>query len=360
MEEGGEVMIFPKGEVVHRNLSTAFTDFPALLSTLKKGDFCGIIEIEFPGNKGVIFVDSGEIIDAETKVETDSKRIIGQEAIETLLSITNKKDGVINIYRLSHERLILVANHLQHELLFKGLSTDFTRLDRLLLKLKEEKHNGFIELLTKDSQAMGVLFIEGGEPVEMFTLPESGPSVFGRKSIPIFVENAIKQGAILDVYRSQDKVLKKERDEVEVTDQDEIKGSGQGEDLKELLTIFQDVLSKAEKLINGASRKEGLFLKLFKESLIEKSDEFGFLDPFASEFEYRDGLIQFTGEIGVKDFTRGMLECLASTLYHLKKELPKDKILPLKLKTGIETCLEQHHEALKRLGVDGVLSSFFQ
>jgi hypothetical protein len=174
------------------------------------------------------------------------------------------------------------------------------------------------------------------------------------------VENAIKEGAIFDVYRSQDKVLKKERDEVEVTEQDEIKSAGQGEDLKELLTIFQAVLSKAEKLIDGASRKKGLFLQLFKESLIEKSDEFGFLDPFASEFEYRDGLIQFTGETGVKDFTRGMLECLASTLYHLKKELPKDKILPLKLKTGIETCLEQHHEALKRLGVDGVLSSFFQ
>jgi hypothetical protein len=53
-------MIFPRGEVVHRNLSTAYRDFPALLSTLKTGDFSGIIEIEFPENKGVIFVDSGE------------------------------------------------------------------------------------------------------------------------------------------------------------------------------------------------------------------------------------------------------------------------------------------------------------
>lgn len=52
-------MIFPRGEVVYRNLSTAYMDFPALLSTLKTGDFSGIIEIEFP-EKGVIFVDSGE------------------------------------------------------------------------------------------------------------------------------------------------------------------------------------------------------------------------------------------------------------------------------------------------------------
>jgi len=353
-------MIFPKGEVVHRNLSTAFTDFPALLSTLKKRNFCGIIEIEFQGDKGVILVDSGEILNAETKGETDSKRIIGQEAIETLLSITNKKDGVINIYQLSHERLILVAENLQHELLFKGLSTDFTRLDRLLLKLKEEKHNGFIELLTKDSQAMGVLFIEGGEPVEMFTLPESGPSVFGRKSIPIFVENAIKQGAIFDVYKSQGKVLKTERNEIKATEQDEIKGMEQGEDLKELILIFQDIFSKAEKLIDGASREKGLFHKLLKESLIEKSEEFSFLDPFAGEFEYREGLIQYIGEIGAEDFTRGMVECLAGILSRLKKELPRDKILPLKLKAGIETCLERHLEALKRLGVDAMVASFLK
>ena len=52
-------MIFPRAEMVHRNLSTAHTDFPALLSTLKTGDFSGIIKIEFPDNKGSIFVDSG-------------------------------------------------------------------------------------------------------------------------------------------------------------------------------------------------------------------------------------------------------------------------------------------------------------
>ena len=71
----GEAMIFPRGEVLHRNLSTAYTDFPALLSTLKTGDFSGIIEIEFPENKGVIFIDSGEIINAEAKIGADSKRI---------------------------------------------------------------------------------------------------------------------------------------------------------------------------------------------------------------------------------------------------------------------------------------------
>ena len=356
-------MILPRGEVLHRNLSTAYTDFTALLSTLKTGDFSGIIEIEFPENKGTFFVDSGEIINAEARVENDSKRVVGQEAIQAVLTLSNQKDGVINVYRLAPERVAIAASNLQYEILFKGLSTDFTRLDRLLLKLREDKHNGFIEVLTKEKQAMGVLFLEGGEPVEMFTTPESGPSVFGRKSIPIFVENAIKQGAIFDVYKSQGKILKKETKGTETRETKEIKetkATGPREDLKELMVILQEIIFQAEKLVDGSSRKKGLFHKIFKGSLVEKSEKFAFLDPFAGEFEYRDGTIEFTGEIGVKDFTTGIVECLVSTLSHLEKELPKDKILPLKLKAGIESSLEQQGEALKRLGVHAITSSIFK
>ena len=354
-------MIFPRGEVLHKSLSTAFTDFSALLSTLKTGGFNGIIEIEFPDSKGIIFIDAGEVINAEAKVGPNSKRIIGKEAIQTLMTLSNQKDGVINIYRLSPERVAIVAGNLQHEILFKGLSTDFTRLDRLLIKLREEKHNGFIEVRTKEDQAMGVLFLEGGEPVEMFTTPETGPSVFGRKSIPIFVENAIKQGAIFDVYKSQGKILKKEIEEVkEIKEVKEKRVPGRGEELKNLSPILQEILSQTEKLVDGTSRKKGFFIKIFKESLIEKSEEFPFLDPFAGEFEYREGAIQFTGEVGIKDFAKGIVECLVTTLSRLEKELPKDKILPLKLKAGIESSLEQHREVLKRLGVEPITASIFK
>jgi len=100
--------------------------------------------------------------------------------------------------------------------------------------------------------------------------------------------------------------------------------------------------------------------KIFKESLVERSEEFAFLDPFAGEFEYREGAIQFTGGAGVKDFTKGIVECLVATLSLLEKELPKDKMLPLKLKAGIESSLEQYSEALKRLGVEAITSSIFK
>jgi len=349
-------MIFPKGKVKHQDLMTSYTDLPALLSTLKSEGFSGTIEIEFPENKGVIFIDTGEVINAEAEVGVDLKRMIGPEAVQYLLALSNQNDGVLNIYQLLPEQVAIVASNLQHEILFKELSTDFTRFDRLLLKLREEQHYGFIEVFTKNHEATGILFLQEGEPTEMFTTSESGPSVFGRKSIQTFVENAVKEGAILNVYRTLGKISEEETKE---EGKGETIARGRGEDLKELLLIFQEVLSKMENWVDGISQK-GKFLGVFKKSLLEKSDQYPFLDPFTSEFEYREGTIQFTADAVEKELAQGILECLRSTLSQLAKELSKNRILSLKLRAEIESSLKPYQETVKRLGIDTALSSFFQ
>jgi hypothetical protein len=342
----GWSMIFPKGKPRHENLMTAYADLSALLSTLKTERFSGTIELEFPEKKGILFVDSGEVVNGEAKMDGGAKRIVGQEAIRYLLSVSNQKDGLLTIYQLSPEQVAILANNLQHEILFKGLSTDFTRLDRLLLKLKEEKHTGFIEVFTKNQKPMGVLFLQEGDPVEMFTLSDSGPSVFGRKSMPALVENAIREGALLDVYRSQGKKAPAEPVPIE-----------KGESLKEMIQIFEGVLSKAEKLVDGASQK-GNFRRIFKKSLVDKSEQYPFLGPFGGEFDYRDGMVQFEGETTGKDFTQGLGACLEATLSYVEEELPKNKMLPLKLRAEIESSLEPHRETIKRLGLDPFIPSF--
>jgi hypothetical protein len=350
-------MIFPRGEVVHKNLSTAYTDLSALVSTLKSEGFSGTIEIEFPQHKGTLFFGSGEIVDAEARGGTDTKKLAGQEAAQALLGLTGQKNGMISIYQLPPERVAIVMKNLQNEIVFKGLSTDFTRLEGLLHKLREDKLSGFIEVLTKDNQPMGVLFLEEGEPVEMYNQPESGPSVFGRKSIPIFVETVTKQGAVFDVFRIRGGVSKKGKEEVLAVP---LPGSPpKVEESKELIPIFQDILSRVEKWVDNATQR-GTFLKAFNRSRMEKSGEFFFLDPFSGEFSYQDGTIRFIGETSGKDFARGILECLRSSLPHLEKEFPKNRMFPLKLKAEIESSLEYHKSAMKILGVDMDFSALFE
>ena len=361
-------MIFPRGEVVHKNLSTAFTDLPALLSTLKTEGFSGTIDIAFPGAgvQGVFFLASGEVTYVEATPDTGARRTTGQEALQTLLSLSDHKDGVLSVYRLSPERVALISGHLHHEIVFKELSTNFTRLDRLLLKLRDEKHHGFIEVLTKDHQAMGVLFLDAGEPVEMFTTPESGASVFGRKSIPIFVENTIKQGAVFNVYRTLGKVAKEKKVEEEkkppegkkpVPVKAVLKEERKG--LEEMIPIVEEILNEAEKVVDGSTQK-GTFVRTFKRALIANSEAFDFLDPFAGEFDYRDGTVRFIGEAGEKEFAKGIVESLRATLGSLEREFPRERMLPLKLRAEIESSLEHHRGVLKRLDVEKVFSSFFQ
>ncbi len=55
-------MIFPKGRVKHQSLLTAYTDLSALLAALKTEGFSGTIEVEFPEKKGILFIDTGEMI----------------------------------------------------------------------------------------------------------------------------------------------------------------------------------------------------------------------------------------------------------------------------------------------------------
>ena len=357
------MMIFPRGEAVHKNLSTAYTDLAALLATLKLEGFSGTIEIDFPLISGILFIDSGEIINGEVKVEDDPKRIIGQEALQVLLDCSKQKEGVLSIYRLLPEQVVIVANHLNQEVLFKSLSTHIIRLDQLLLKLKEEKFGGSIEVMTKEDHPMGVLYLERGEPLEMFITPKTGPSVFGRMSIPTFVENVAKHGAIFNVYGRREKILHEEEITEEVIKEGEVQssidhkeGSPEKEgDLKEILLLFERFLFNMERLVDIFSSK-GTFLKIFKRALIEKSEEFGFLDPFAGEFDYRDGSIRFSGEAGEKDMVNGLVGCLRFALSLIEKEWSKEKLISLKLKAGIESFIDRHREELKRLKVEEIFS----
>lgn len=357
-------MFFPRGEVVHKNLSTAYTDLPALLSTLKSEGFSGTLEVEFPEHKGALFIRSGEVINAEARMGGDSKRTIGPDAIRALLALSHQKDGVISLYQLAPDRVTLIANSLQQEILFKGLSTDFTRLDRLLMKLREDKHDGFVEILSKGHQILGVLYLEEGEPVEIFTnSSESESSRTGKKSIPVFVENAIRQGALFNVYRTLTKTPRvreeplKKREEPFKPKEEPPKARGP-EGARELISVFQEILSKTERLVDGVTKK-GTFLNTFKQSLVEHAEAFDFLDPFAGEFDYRDGIIRFIGEAKEKDFARGMVESIHTALTHLEGRLPKDRMFPVRLRAEIESAVERHRGVMKRLGVEGIISELF-
>lgn len=333
----------------------------ALIDTLSSERFCGAIEMDFPEARGLLFMDSGEIINGEVQAGGESGSIIGKEAVRTLLAFSKQKDGVLSVYRLPPEQTALIAKNLNQPLLFKTLSTDFIRFDQFLVKLKEEKHTGFIEVVSKKHHPLGVLFLEEGEPVEMFTTPKTGISVFGHMSIPVFIENVAQHGAFISVYGKKGELRPKETVQLDTREEELADGNGakpaeREESFKELLLLFQEFLFSSERIVDSLSSK-GAFKKAFKKALIEKSEEFGFLDPFVGEFEYGNGTLRFTGEAEKGIFTRGIIESFRSILSHLEEDVRKEKMVSLKLKAGVESFIENHRRTLKRLEIENIISS---
>lgn len=91
----------------------------------------------------------------------------------------------------------------------------------------------------------------------MFTTSASGPSVFGRKSIPMFVENAVKESAVLNVYRGLGRMTKKGA--VKVPGSVQIpKGEGQKIETEEAKNITKEETKKyplEEKKIPSEEKK---------------------------------------------------------------------------------------------------------
>ncbi|OPY76207.1 MAG: hypothetical protein A4E65_03234 [Syntrophorhabdus sp. PtaU1.Bin153] len=377
-------MIFPKGEIVHQNLSTEYTGVPELLSTLNSNSFAGIVEVELPGTKGFFFVNGGEVVSALIEEGDGRGQLAGQDAVQNLLVLSAESDGILNVYRLAPNQVEFVISTLKAEMIFRGLSTDFVRLDRFLQKLEGEKHTGFIDLFTKKNKLMGTLFLRDGELEDLYVPSESGDSsFFERQAIPTFLEDIIRQGGIFNVYKSAPNGFSKlettlpteELNEEQTVEACTEPTAGQADDTvpevevngiapeqaaekngdlrKEALLIVQEVLAKVEKFVDGFSH-EGIFLRAFKRALIEESDTYPFLDPFADQFDYGEGRISLDDETEFEQFVVGIAESFSLTLSHLRKEFPKNMALPPKLKTDLDSLFQRYHDVVKRSGIEPV------
>ncbi len=390
-------MIYPKRDVIHQNLSTEYTDVKDLLATFTSNGFTGVVEVVLPKEIGAFFIAKGRVLGAAVESEPGQSTTFGQEAINELINLAKKEVGILNIYKLTSAQIDAIIIRLSSEIVFKGLTTDFVKLDKFIQKLGAERHTGYIEVFTKKNQSiMGTLFLKDGEIVNLHLQPElEDPSLSEPKAIPTFLDDIIRQGAVFDVYRSfatsipseanEDKsliepaaILENNNKYVQKIEEDisqdsieaeEIKGSvirndEEHEEIKinghtHALKALQEIIAKMEKFVDGFAQ-EGIFLRAFKRALIEKSDEYPFLDPFIEQFDYRQGEITLDEEVDLEHFAVGIADCFNLTLSHLKKEFPKNMNFSLDLKTELESKFKLYQDVMKQSGIQAVPPMFFK
>ncbi len=407
-------MIYPQGKTIHQNLSAEYTDVPQLLSALAGNGFSGVVEIEGGDNKGVFFIARGQMIDAVMGVDSDPPGMTGDNAVPELFALARQPGGLLHVHELTVAQVEIATGSLRSELVFKDLSTDFIRMEQFVNKLGEDKHTGYIEISGKDGKRIGTLSLRNGDPVALQVLSESGQTtLFEGEAIPSVLDNAVRNGAVFNVYRTsgitevarrdphgtdgparkapapQARPRKEPKQAAEpvvepeteaktptepVPPEEQTKAAEEppapapvdaaarvpgADDLstngrKEFVSALQRVLSKIESFIDHIAKK-GEFQRVFRRVCVDASDLFHFLDPFEGQFEYDSGRIRVDDTIGADDLAVATAYCLNLVLADLNKEYLKGAALPPGLKGEIESAFRHYKEAIKNSGMNFVV-----
>jgi hypothetical protein len=327
-------MILPKGRAAYENLNTSFVDFSEMLRDLGANGFTGYVEVSFWEYDGVLFFDSGTIVNGVE--ETNDGRTTGQQAVSGITRQAEGKDGSVSVYPLSAEMVTMLASVLKSEVVHSDLDTDFSDLGQLVATLQSDGHTGYVEVVLKGGKGTAIILMQSGEVVE--SILSSGNEVLsGAPAFPHIIETASSLGAVFSVCATS----------IEDAFQDSA-GIMVGLELPRLLEVWQDVVAAVEEVVDSQCGR-GKFVDAFKDSLVERADEYPFLDPFAGEFDYREGRITYTGPAST-ELSPALGQCLSGTVDSMAESLSKPG-LTAAVRQGLGPVIEQHGDAIHKYGL---------
>jgi hypothetical protein len=335
-------MIIPKGQAIYENMNSSFAQFGALLAEQKTNHLTGYIRVTAWDYEGILILDNGTTVSAID--ETNGRRASGTSAAERIATQAREKDAALSVYRLSDEIAELLAGLYNSELLYKDLASDFTSLERLIAKLKEERHTGYIEIRMTRNQGAAVIFLREGEAVESF-FANDGDVFSGLKTLDQIIQSA-EEGALFSVYRADLAQVYKRN--VKLDDSFA---------RQEMLSLWQEVLKTIEAAVDDRLKQE-LFLTAFDRARIDQAKNCPFLDPFAAEFEYQEGQIRFNGQATVAELNEGLSQCVAQTVRTLAAE-PMNKGLLGKLQPAMNVLKTKYGDHFERMGLIEALPELF-
>jgi hypothetical protein len=393
-------MIVPRGKPVHENLSTSYVNVAALLADLQVNEFTGYVSVEFWGYSGYVFLSRGQIVNAYEVTETTTLR--ERQALESLLSRAQARNGKVGFFQHPEEVIQAITGIIEGEPVHRDLSSDFTNLEKLVEKLIKSGAVWYVEVLFEQEQGGGIIYVfdERAEAVVSIAPTAGGEytTALGKEGLALIYDR-IAHGATFNVYRGTsapaamttikppvapprpempplspppggrsssaapvselvpptlrapevlslpsaspvvDTVLVEDEDSDSPLElEDESIRPLTREQYAELVGLMGEVVHAVESGVTEALRRAD-FVPSFREALINIAPHYPFLDPFAAEFEYADGVATFRGKARPADFVVGLSQALRLTIAELDRRSPETH-----LRRHIEAALRALHQ----------------
>lgn len=330
-------MMFPRDRIIYSNLNTAFTAFDALLEDCRARKLTGYVEVAFPGYTGTLILSEGEILNGVVSAGPDL--VSGPAAIRSIAERAPARDGTITVSTAFPDVVLLVNRLMDSRPLYKDLTSAFTSLDRLIAKLRTDAITGYVEVHVTGDAGVGVIYLQDGEPIESVFAAPRVPMMSGQDALNAIVAAVNSAGGTFNVYIEASAPaaigLPRQVPQAESYRQD-------------LLAFWSDVLQRVEQYVDGVS-KPGRFALAFKETLVNRAATYPFLDPFAAEFAYTGGTIEFHGPLP-EDFSKALGDCLGDTVSRLAFQL-KRADLETRVRAALEGISERHAAVIDRFGL---------
>lgn len=406
-------MIFPRDRVVYERLNTSFTHFGELLADLDAKRLTGYVHLRAPAYEGAVFLERGAVVNA---VEQPAGcRRTGATALHGISERAGERNGEINVYALTPEVTATLAAVIDSEPLYRDLSTSFTSIERLIEKLGAEGHTGYIQVDGAADAPLGFIFFREGQTVEGVLCAE-GQQQTGVEVVPALVAAATALEATFHVFRATPQpaeapaappppvapappsleampatrpIVVAVATPAPVTEPEAAPEAAElftpatprasaapvepeperrappaspaavevsaADDLPRLLEMWQELLTRVELLIDQLGG-QGSFSGAFRRSLVEEALRFPFLDPFAAEFEYKNGAISLAGPAD-EQLSAGLGVCLSQTIARLGLQLRRPDLETLIRASLVET-VARYAAAIERYELRATLAAF--
>lgn len=353
-------MFLPRDEPRYERLNTSFTDFGGLVAELAAQGHTGYLQVSFPDYDGIVLMERGAVLNAVE--QRGERRSAGEEAMRGIGLKARERNGRIDAYALPAAIVATLALIANSEVVHRDLSAAFVSLERLIAKLQHDKHTGYVEVTTPANQGLGYVFLRSGDVVEA-VLSAEGQQVTGSAALHRLLQLAPDSNAVLHLYRavSGAPVAPPEPEAAPTPITESTAESAPAAideppaaavELPRAIEAWQEIIARIEAVVDGCAPK-GTFAAAFKRTLIANAGQFPFLDPFAAEFAYRDGRINFAGAADHL-FNTALGFCVRETVRVLANQ-PKQKNLVLLIRTTLAAPIARYLETIDELDLRATL-----